>query len=50
LLLLKQKNERAKKEREREKQKVSIHAAVLSFIYLFCVTTFVSRLASLSKV
>jgi NADH:ubiquinone oxidoreductase subunit 6 (subunit J) len=36
-----------KKEREREKQKVSIRAAVLN---LFCVTTFVSMLTSLSKV
>jgi hypothetical protein len=34
-----------KSKKKKEKQKVSIRAAVLS---LFCVTTFVSRLASLS--
>jgi hypothetical protein len=55
ILLLKKKvvvtetKERAKK-RKREKQKVSIRAAVLSLYCLFYVTTFVSRLASLSKV
>jgi hypothetical protein len=53
ILLLKKKlvvaetKERKSKKRKREKQKVSIRAAVLS---LFCVTTFVSRLTSLSKV
>jgi hypothetical protein len=51
LLLLKQKKERkSKKERKREKQKVSIRAAVLSLFFLFCVTTLLSRLTSLSKV
>jgi hypothetical protein len=53
ILLLKKKlvvaetKERKSKKRKREKQKVSIRAAILS---LFCVTTFVSRLTSLSKV
>jgi hypothetical protein len=47
-LLLKQKKEQ--KTKKREKKKVSISAAVLSLFYLFCVTTFVSRLAFLSKV
>jgi hypothetical protein len=53
ILLLKKKvivaetKERKSKKKEREKQKVSIHAAILS---LFCVTTFVSRITSLSKV
>jgi hypothetical protein len=41
------KERKSKKKRKREKQKVSIRAAILS---LFCVTTFVSRLTSLSKV
>jgi hypothetical protein len=34
----------------REKKKVSIRVAILSLFCLFCVTTFVSRLASLRKV
>jgi hypothetical protein len=38
------------KERKREKQKMSICDVVLSLYCLFCVTTFVSRLTSLSKV
>jgi hypothetical protein len=38
------------KDKKREKKKVSISAAILSLFYLFCVTTFVSRLAFLSKV
>jgi hypothetical protein len=51
ILMLKQKKEqKTKREREREKKKVSIHATVLSLFCLFCVTIFVSRLASLSKV
>jgi SUMO ligase MMS21 Smc5/6 complex component len=44
------KERKSKKKRKREKQKVSIRAAVLSLYCLFYVTTFVSRLASLSKV
>jgi hypothetical protein len=44
------KERKSKKKRKREKQKVSIRAAILSLFCLFCVTTFVSRLTSLSKV
>jgi hypothetical protein len=56
ILLLKKKvvvaetKERKSKKIEREKQKVSIRAAVLSLFCLFCVTIFVSRPTSLSKV
>jgi hypothetical protein len=49
ILLLKQKKEQ-KTKKEREKKKLSIRAAVLSLFRLFCVTIFVCRLASLSKV
>jgi ribosomal protein L9 len=41
---------KTKDKKEIEKKKVSIRAAVLSLFRLFCVTTFVSRLTSLSKV
>jgi hypothetical protein len=56
ILLLKKKvvvtetKERKSKKIKREKQKVSIRAAVLILFCLFCVTIFVSRITSLSKV
>jgi hypothetical protein len=37
------------KDKKREKKKVSIHVAILRLFCLFCVTTFVSWLASLSR-